>query len=182
MVHQPPTNDKVAYRSSQPWNRREEARAQNVEMQRGIQISRQPGEKQVEVVVVGGHAERQAPNFFSPQQKPQRRSTMLIDRNVFCAVRGNVFALRHRQQRILGRVPIHKVEQYEIAEAEYTGEKKTHPPSPVMDDHGDQRNADSRGELRTGVEDGGRKSALAARKPYADSFGISRKRRRFSDS
>ena len=112
-------------------------------MQRRAEVSRKPGEKEIEVVVVGSHAERQAPDLLSAQQEEQRCGVMWIDRGfVLPASGGDVIAFSRRQQRVVGRIAIDEPEQRKVDQAQHSGEDEAHAPSPVVHHDGDHGNAD----------------------------------------
>src|SRR6516164_969262 len=102
-------------------------------MQRGVEVSWKPGEEQVEVVVVSGHAECKPPDLLPSQQEPERRFMARIDSGfILRAASRNVITLGRRQLRIVSRIAINSPEQSEIDEAEDTGRCETCAPTPVV--------------------------------------------------
>src|ERR1017187_7351124 len=96
---------------------------QQIDVQRKREITRQPGEQQVEDVVIGAEADGET-EYLAPQEKTAQRSLSYFrGPSQFRAFDGflDQVALDPCQPRIIVRVFIHAPEIHEIGDADKAG-------------------------------------------------------------
>src|SRR5882762_3444122 len=73
-IDEPPAYDKIGERREQPGNTGIQRRMKQVDMMHGGKIRRQPGQEEIESVVIRREAQSQAANFSLSKQIAERRS------------------------------------------------------------------------------------------------------------
>src|SRR5579871_1147948 len=145
-------------------------------MMRFGQICWQPGQQQIKNVVVRTVSKREAENFFSRDQIPQRsalRRALRIFR--LRPAFADMFALGRGKFFVPAWISIERQKQREINNADDSGDRKICTPAEMHEHHTEHRNSDGGRKLRHRIERRRGETAFVFWKPVAGGFGRSRK-------
>src|ERR1700722_754851 len=181
-INKKSANQHIDQPSENPRDSRVKNRMQQIDMQSRRNVGRQPREQQIKSVVVRSKPKHKSPNLPLPQQIPKWRAlrrphTVLR----LCTAPLDVFALGARQFLVFAGIPVEKIEQREVKQADDTGRKETPPPAEPQQKNSDERNSEARRKLCRRIEKRGRKAALLLWKPVTDGLRVRWKRRSFAD-
>src|SRR5437762_5965608 len=120
-----------------------------IQMMRFKEISRQPGEQQIENVVVRTVPKREAQYFF-PSDQIFKRSALRGALRIFRlrSTAANVPALRFRKFGVLAWIPVVQKEERQINNADDSSDSEIRAPSKMNQHCAENRNPDGRRELR----------------------------------
>src|SRR6266404_3156452 len=146
-------------------------------------VRRQPGEQQVENIVVRTVPKRQTAYFRLLQQIEERRSSRPA-RRIFRLRPAvlNVLAFSLRESAILARILVISAKQRQIQQTDNPRRRKIPTPAKMEKDQSKNRHTDGRREFRHGIKHGRRQASFIFWEPIANRFRGPGKRWRLSDA
>ena len=123
----------------------------SVDVKRGIEISGQPGQQQVEDVVVRSKAQREPQHLAFAEQLPQGAGRLIIRLHARSTIH-DVAAFQIGKSGVLIRSAVHPPEVHEVSQADGTRHGESPAPSGPEQDQADEGDTDDGRQLGGGIE------------------------------
>ena len=182
-VDEPPADAEIENGSDEPGDAGVERGMQQVDVVGGGEIAGQPGQQEIEAVVVSGEPEAKSPNAALAKEVGEGRA-LLCTEAIFGlrAAFKDVRALGGGETVVFAGVAVNGVEEGQEEDADEAGAGEIPAPAEMNKHKTEDGNANRGRKFCGGVKRRCGQAAFLARKPVAGSFGVGGECRSFADA